>query len=195
MQMFTSESTNSFITVRHWILHCYGHLLHWYQLINPNHVLLQYSDKKVQSRKCPHVPLLPLRSQDKVSRAPQLQPTVAWDREDHWLNDTEHQENKQRDTCNMLLPFLTTVLFYPGHYFSFPTWNNCIIQEYLQASVTTSMSTLLWQRLLSCFFSQNKGSIFSAKTVLVLSIKVIFTLIRRLLLPLLSQCQTPGPGL
>lgn len=43
-----------------------------------------------------------------------------------------------RDRCIMSLPFLATVLFYPGHYFSFPTWNNCFIQEYLQARVKTN---------------------------------------------------------
>ncbi len=43
----------------------------------------------------------------------------------------------------MLLPFLSTVLFYPGHYLSFPAWNNRSIQEYLHTDIKDILSSCL----------------------------------------------------
>ena len=56
---------------------------------------------------------------------------MAWDRKDDALFKTENQDNKENDTylIKLLLPVVTTVLFYPRHDFTFPAWNDCCIQE------------------------------------------------------------------
>lgn len=80
---------------------------------------------------------------------PQIIPKMAYD-EKHtsFLLLKEIKENPEC-TMNMLLPFITTVLLYPGHYFSFPARDDCFILEHLKKKKTPRINYFHRQQTLS----------------------------------------------